>query len=118
MKLHYSQTQCYMRSPTKWFYYLMKLHYSQTFGSGWYEQLFVLLPYEITLFSNVVKRSEPIMNVLLPYEITLFSNSTLQSNLGFSVLLPYEITLFSNRCHHSSVATLFYYLMKLHYSQT
>ena len=96
MKLHYSQTQCYMRSPTKWFYYLMKLHYSQTFGSGWYEQLFVLLPYEITLFSNVVKRSEPIMNVLLPYEITLFSNSS----------YPAQMLMW------------FYYLMKLHYSQT
>ena len=34
------------------------------------------------------------------------------------VLLPYEITLFSN--YHSSCVVIlwFYYLMKLHYSQT
>ena len=79
MKLHYSQTSGMTVLMLNTFYYLMKLHYSQTFGSGWYEQLFVLLPYEITLFSNVVKRSEPIMNVLLPYEITLFSNTWARS---------------------------------------
>ena len=35
-------------------------------------------------------------DVLLPYEITLFSNVDLTVKLGVPVLLPYEITLFSN----------------------
>ncbi len=74
----------------------MKLHYSQTPTSAIKKLTKVLLPYEITLFSNynmqVIKRD----GVLLPYEITLFSN-----DCGFAiriqiVLLPYEITLFSN----------------------
>ena len=37
-----------------------------------------------------------IIAVLLPYEITLFSNSINSSNPKSAVLLPYEITLFSN----------------------
>ena len=35
-----------------------------------------------------------------------------------TVLLPYEITLFSNKYPRSSGSDMFYYLMKLHYSQT
>ena len=34
----------------------------------------VLLPYEITLFSNYGNSFEQTIAVLLPYEITLFSN--------------------------------------------
>ena len=34
--------------------------------------------------------------VLLPYEITLFSNVEINYNSMNVVLLPYEITLFSN----------------------
>ena len=34
--------------------------------------------------------------VLLPYEITLFSNSQYGYGWECEVLLPYEITLFSN----------------------
>ena len=34
------------------------------------------------------------------------------------VLLPYEITLFSNKCFIVAKIMRFYYLMKLHYSQT
>ena len=34
----------------------------------------VLLPYEITLFSNDAEAVSAAKNVLLPYEITLFSN--------------------------------------------
>ena len=34
------------------------------------------------------------------------------------VLLPYEITLLSNRVRGLSELRKFYYLMKLHYSQT
>ena len=100
----------------------------------------VLLPYEITLLSNCNKLSACASHVLLPYEITLLSNGlsvhgngervllpyeiTLLSNWkscisGVStVLLPYEITLLSNRVHVASPFGLFYYLMKLHYSQT
>ena len=56
--------------------------------------------------------------VLLPYEITLFSN-VLCCRFGISyVLLPYEITLFSNLSSGLSKMSGFYYLMKLHYSQT
>ena len=36
--------------------------------------------------------------VLLPYEITLFSNIDALGQRGVNVLLPYEITLFSNVC--------------------
>ena len=35
-------------------------------------------------------------HVLLPYEITLFSNANICKLLSGNVLLPYEITLFSN----------------------
>ena len=34
--------------------------------------------------------------VLLPYEITLFSNGASDISVPDTVLLPYEITLFSN----------------------
>jgi len=37
------------------------------------------------------------LTVLLPYEITLFSNEKIKSDIELVVLLPYEITLFSNR---------------------
>ena len=56
----------------------------------------VLLPYEITLFSNAVDNGNALREVLLPYEITLFSNAVDNGNALREVLLPYEITLFSN----------------------
>ena len=56
--------------------------------------------------------------VLLPYEITLFSNELIQYRVPVNVLLPYEITLFSNKCVIINSGLKFYYLMKLHYSQT
>ncbi len=37
---------------------------------------------------------------------------------GGLVLLPYEITLLSNRATELAAEGMFYYLMKLHYSQT
>ena len=56
--------------------------------------------------------------VLLPYEITLFSND-FDPWCGIKiVLLPYEITLFSNTGFAKTIKNKFYYLMKLHYSQT
>ena len=38
----------------------------------------VLLPYEITLFSNQANLTAAQTNVLLPYEITLFSNGSVR----------------------------------------
>ena len=82
------------------------------------KRFLVLLPYEITLFSNYVFVLCYTQPVLLPYEITLFSNSA-ENIIGvLSVLLPYEITLFSNPLVNNSGFNGFYYLMKLHYSQT
>ena len=78
----------------------------------------VLLPYEITLFSNDNTDEDIKIEVLLPYEITLFSNVDFTVKLGVPVLLPYEITLFSNGAYELHEIDLFYYLMKLHYSQT
>ena len=56
--------------------------------------------------------------VLLPYEITLFSNIGYTLKGSVKVLLPYEITLFSNIVRIDMTFSQFYYLMKLHYSQT
>ena len=74
----------------------MKLHYSQTSYCLQYQQVRVLLPYEITLFSNGAAAHWTADAVLLPYEITLFSNQQQRIYLTTYVLLPYEITLFSN----------------------
>ena len=74
----------------------MKSHYSQTDYGERTKTFWVLLPYEITLFSNVAPFTAILNAVLLPYEITLFSNSRPPSNSKRVVLLPYEITLFSN----------------------
>ena len=52
----------------------MKLHYSQT-RFGRHRACEVLLPYEITLFSNQWSIDVKQNDVLLPYEITLFSNA-------------------------------------------
>ena len=78
----------------------------------------VLLPYEITLLSNCPNNYKNNYFVLLPYEITLLSNITRLIFTDFFVLLPYEITLLSNRTTHAPWLWMFYYLMKLHYSQT
>ena len=56
----------------------------------------VLLPYEITLFSNYMMDIKHFLVVLLPYEITLFSNKFADTKNKKKVLLPYKITLFSN----------------------
>ena len=53
MKLHYSQTALAASSSSSTFYYLMKLHYSQTIIAMTIGIKAVLLPYEITLFSNL-----------------------------------------------------------------
>ena len=79
---------------------------------------YVLLPYEITLFSNKINFIPFLIAVLLPYEITLFSNGGEAQVFDSYVLLPYEITLFSNNVVPERMIMQFYYLMKLHYSQT
>ena len=75
MKLHYSQTYNAGLTGFVWFYYLMKLHYSQTLLMLLNISAPVLLPYEITLFSNEYRAYTRYLYVLLPYEITLFSNN-------------------------------------------
>ena len=75
----------------------MKLHYSQTWPNAVDKAVLVLLPYEITLFSNYLILYKHCNAVLLPYEITLFSNKSLEIIKQGRVLLPYEITLFSNK---------------------
>ena len=74
MKLHYSQTSDLPANAISVFYYLMKLHYSQTvddFGYDIYEFYYLMkLHYSQT---NVVSGTVATA-VLLPYEITLFSN--------------------------------------------
>ena len=97
MKLHYSQTLLRRDTPPFSFYYLMKLHYSQTGISSLKVNEPVLLPYEITLLSNVLAGDMSKVIVLLPYEITLLSNIKEMQLTITIVLLPYEITLLSNR---------------------
>ena len=58
----------------------MRLHYSQTNDWDKPSMLSVLLPYEITLFSNTVLLIMRRLLVLLPYEITLFSNQDIVNN--------------------------------------
>ena len=58
----------------------MKLHYSQTCSVTNIAIIIVLLPYEITLFSNVPESETEAIPVLLPYEITLFSNKDTSSS--------------------------------------
>ena len=56
----------------------------------------VLLPYKITLLSNLCGRVGTCSAVLLPYKITLLSNERRMEILNSKVLLPYKITLLSN----------------------
>ena len=53
IKLHYSQTIDLSESTQKVFYYLIKLHYSQTEDVVVVVKAVVLLPYKITLLSNM-----------------------------------------------------------------
>ena len=140
MKLHYSQTE----SHAIWSVPPVLLPYEITLLSNYIksgvDDIKVLLPYEITLLSNKHRLVFMRMPVLLPYEITLLSNKTVEAFLSAPVLLPYEITLLSNASgwkvaeevvllpyeitllSNVSINTVsisrFYYLMKLHYSQT
>ena len=46
---------------------------------------------------KLFQKIQELTQVLLPYEITLFSNSNFSQRQGNVVLLPYKITLFSNQ---------------------
>ena len=78
----------------------------------------VLLPYKITLLSNTYPTLLGNIDVLLPYKITLLSNGQQFINIVAAVLLPYKITLLSNVIMLNDDDEKFYYLIKLHYSQT
>ena len=56
----------------------------------------VLLPYKITLLSNIQLYLSEFCEVLLPYKITLLSNGRGCFACCRYVLLPYKITLLSN----------------------
>ena len=95
----------------------MKLHYSQTLHLWWYRHLrfTTLWNYTILKPGTLCWHS---CKVLLPYEITLFSNS---DTPVFTVKAFYYLM----KLHYSQtdaitrpLLLLFYYLMKLHYSQT
>ena len=58
----------------------------------------VLIPYEITLLSNLLMKVNIKIQVLIPYEITLLSNIQQVNFSNSFVLIPYEITLLSNGC--------------------
>ena len=56
----------------------------------------VLVPYKITLLSNVSVPWVSLLFVLVPYKITLLSNERELLKSGVCVLVPYKITLLSN----------------------
>ncbi len=121
------------------FYYLMKSHYSQTavvyfyrlicFTTLWNHTILKLWSSDnrrlycfTTLWNHtILKRSEPPTNSISSFT-TLWNHTILkpteQTNTRLTVLLPYEITLFSNLVFEAIIVSLFYYLMKSHYSQT
>ena len=68
LKLALRSAYIIARFTTLWNYTILKPAWSFNNGDE------VLLPYEITLFSNRLLFDYFIIKVLLPYEITLFSN--------------------------------------------
>ena len=56
----------------------------------------VLVPYKITLLSNMVTVPTDTQEVLVPYKITLLSNGCGEYGGHTLVLVPYKITLLSN----------------------
>ena len=81
---------------SRWFYYPINLHYSQTYGTFFGTPLVVLLPYKFTLLSNMYDGYVGTTPVLLPYKFTLLSNQNYFESKGKLVLLPYKFTLLSN----------------------
>ena len=95
----------------------MKLHYSQTLGSLLCCKNCFTTLWNYTTLKRLVAYFV-VKIVLLPYEITLLSNFNWNDWTFGYVLLPYEITLLSNHATEILTEHKFYYLMKLHYSQT
>ena len=103
------------------FYYLMKLHYSQTYLK-WYKHK----PCFTTLWNYTILKhhltSIHLLSVLLPYEITLFSNVLyflLMRYTCFTTLWNYTILKHRSRCNNDMdcFTTLWNYtiLKHLHY---
>ena len=139
MKLHYSQTREAIVVPSPMFYYLMKLHYSQTPQHCWrgknlfyylmklhYSQTgvdqVIMVACFTTLWNYTTLKLVRTVHGHAQGFTTLWNYTTLKlvnrERLVGGVLLPYEITLLSNDSRFSDRRPLFYYLMKLHYSQT
>ena len=106
---HYTLSHCF---TTLWNYTILK---RQIGGCVLLCSFTTLWNYTILKRERLPKQKENSFTTLWNYTILKhikFINSRL------IVLLPYEITLFSNKTPHIRVYELFYYLMKLHYSQT
>ena len=56
----------------------------------------VLVPYKLTLLSNVSSYPYSLGIVLVPYKLTLLSNPNSTYIQGDIVLVPYTLTLLSN----------------------
>ena len=117
MKLHYSQTCCAEPRTRATFYYLMKLHYSQTDCGRYADFARFTTLWNYTTLKRIIARFF-IIAVLLPYEITLLSNDSRFSDRR--PLFYYLMKLHYSQTHllASAIVKMFYYLMKLHYSQT
>ena len=121
------------------FYYLMDLHYSQTYILfGRHRGGFTTLWIYTILKHRCHQRSDDAgFTTLWIYTILKRFHSVQKSEDGFTtlwiytilkhywirraaalVLLPYGFTLFSNNHRQGVESMLFYYLMDLHYSQT
>ena len=117
MKLHYSQTLIFLELKRKLFYYLMKLHYSQTVIND------VTNKKGFTTLWNYTILKQLNFHLISNWRFTTLWNYTILKHFQLvtalsQVLLPYEITLFSNHPYYLDRQNEFYYLMKLHYSQT
>ena len=82
-------------STSKPFYYLIDLHYSQTF-SKLVEMMTGFTTLQIYTILKPPSQMIYRLIVLLPYRFTLFSNLVFTVCTTFRVLLPYRFTLFSN----------------------
>ena len=96
----------------------MKLHYSQTYEQGFDITALVLLPYEITLFSNDECKynhyGEFYYLMKLHYSQTKTGQCSTAYKFYYLMKLHYSQTLQQPQ----TLTNMFYYLMKLHYSQT
>ena len=97
---------------TLWIYTILKPHVDVGIQAPGFTTLWIY-----TILKQMAKGLDT-DGVSLPYEFTLFSNMLYMYADKLTVLLPYEFTLFSNVSCTSHFACQFHYLMNLHYSQT